>query len=96
MLEGNLREDKDPRPRVDGVVCISYDRKKYQKDMFEDNIKDKGEVCTLRWEVYKKYIRNILLRDVFKCRLHIQKGIRISLLEWMIILLGRRRRISKF
>ena len=55
MLEGGLREERYPNLEEVDYLSFSDNRENQLKDNIEDNIKDKGKVNALRWEVYKKY-----------------------------------------
>ena len=55
MLEGGLTEERYPNLEEVDYLSISDNRENQLKDNIEDNIKDKGKVNALRWEVYKKY-----------------------------------------
>ena len=64
MLEKQSRKEKNPDLKVYGHTSISGEREKHWNYILEYNIKDKENVCELRWEVYKKYKQGLIKRDI--------------------------------
>ena len=54
MLEEQSREERDPCLEVEENIMIFDSREKHCNNFVEDNIKEKGEINYLRWEVYMK------------------------------------------
>ena len=58
-----MREEKDPNPEVGEDIRILNNRENNWKEIVKENIKEKGKIHLLRWEVYMKEKKKLIKRE---------------------------------
>ena len=63
MLEEQLRAERYTDLEINGDIRLCVNRGNHQKEVLQDNTKDKGKVHAFRWEVYKENKEGLIKRE---------------------------------
>ena len=64
VLEGNLGVEKYPKLKINEDIRFCDNRENQCEEMAESHLEEKGKICALKWQLFKK-IGGSLLRGSF-------------------------------